>query len=384
MTKRINLLTLLLLAALSLAACGPADEPAAAPPPVTVTTFVAEGHLLPARDLHLSFLARGRVEEVLVRTGQRVEAGQDLVRLGDREQAEAAVTAARLELTLAEQALDQLTRTAGAGHAQAVQDLAAAQRARASAQLAWGRLDLTDIQADIDDARATVLDRQADIDAAVEDLQPYLDLPSDNATRRSYESALRTAQTNYDTAVQALDNLVNGRDTLRAALDAALTAEAEAQRAVENTADGPDVDKLALAQARVDAAGAGLAAAEAALANYTLTAPFDGLVADVNLAAGDMAGPETWAVALFDPSAWFVETSDLSELDVIQVTEGQSVEVTADALPDVIMTGTVERVSLAPKLQGGDVLYTVRIRLEDPDQRLRWGMTVEVTFTQDQ
>jgi hypothetical protein len=33
-----------------------------------------------------------------------------------------------------------------------------------------------------------------------------------------------------------------------------------------------------------------------------------------------------------------------------------------------------------PKSQAGDILYTVRIRIKDVDARLRWGMTVEVTF----
>jgi hypothetical protein len=45
------------------------------------------------------------------------------------------------------------------------------------------------------------------------------------------------------------------------------------------------------------------------------------------------------------------------------------------------MTGVVESISEAPKVQSGDVLYTVHIRLNDPDPSLLWGMTLEVTFT---
>jgi hypothetical protein len=51
-----------------------------------------------------------------------------------------------------------------------------------------------------------------------------------------------------------------------------------------------------------------------------------------------------------------------------------------DALPDLTMTGKVVEISQASTVQGGDVLYEVRIRLDDPDPRLLWGMTVEVTF----
>jgi hypothetical protein len=44
------------------------------------------------------------------------------------------------------------------------------------------------------------------------------------------------------------------------------------------------------------------------------------------------------------------------------------------------MTGVVESISGAPKLQTGDILYTARIHMEKVDPSLRWGMTMEVTF----
>jgi hypothetical protein len=51
-----------------------------------------------------------------------------------------------------------------------------------------------------------------------------------------------------------------------------------------------------------------------------------------------------------------------------------------DALPDVTLKGTVESISQSFKQQGGDIIYTVRIKLDKVDERVRWGMTVEVTF----
>ena len=47
------------------------------------------------------------------------------------------------------------------------------------------------------------------------------------------------------------------------------------------------------------------------------------------------------------------------------------------------MTGVVEEISITPKNQAGDILYTVHIKLDDPDALLRWGMTVEVTFPEN-
>jgi multidrug resistance efflux pump len=378
--KKIPTLILLTLALLMTACVAKADEPAASNPTPVAATVIAEGHAVPAQSLYLAFLVRGRVDEVLVQRGDRVSAGDVLVRLGDRQQAEAALAAANLELTFARQDYDTLVRTADLGRAQAWQAYMNAQKTRAAAQLAWDRLDLNAIQTDIDNARADVTARQTDLETAQTDFEDYKDLPADNATRKSYEDKLRTAQTNYDTAVQKLEDITNRRDAVRTALDTALAVEAEAKRTYENTAAGPDADKLALAQARLDNAGAQAAAAQSAVDNYELKAPFSGILADVNVSAGQYVGPETWAVALADTSQWYVDTSDLSELDVVNVHVGQTVEVTADALPGVVMTGVVESISGAPKVQGGDVLYTVHIRLTDPDPALRWGMTVEATF----
>jgi hypothetical protein len=64
----------------------------------------------------------------------------------------------------------------------------------------------------------------------------------------------------------------------------------------------------------------------------------------------------------------------------VDVAVGQKVSILADALPDVEMSGVVEEISQSYKSQGGDILYTVRIKVDDVDPRMRWGMTVEVTF----
>ena len=124
-----------------------------------------------------------------------------------------------------------------------------------------------------------------------------------------------------------------------------------------------------------------MAAAQNALDNYDLKAPFDCTVMDINVTANQMVGPETWAVAVADTSQWYVDTSDLNELDVVKVSIGQKVDITADALPGVKLSGVVQEIGQTPKSQGTDILYTVHIRLDNPDPRLRWGMTMEVTFT---
>ena len=55
--------------------------------------MIAEGHLVPNRNLYLAFLARGKVDQILVKKGDQVNQGQVLVSLADRQQAQAALAA---------------------------------------------------------------------------------------------------------------------------------------------------------------------------------------------------------------------------------------------------------------------------------------------------
>jgi HlyD family secretion protein len=361
--KKISLIfSLTLSLVLLLTACGgnPPATAAAIPTP-SADTVVAAGHLVPNQSLYLTFLASGRVEEVLVQKGDKVTQGQVLARLGDREGAQAALTGAQAQETAAQQAYDLLVRTADLGHAQAWQNYLNAQTARAAAQLAWDRLNQQAIQTDINNAQADIASRQKDLETAQSNLNKYSNLPATDPTRSYYEDNLRTAQVNYDLAVQKGQDLANNRDAIHSALDAALAAETEAKRLNENTQNGPDADKLALAQGQLDAAKAQVAAAQSALDNYDLKAPFAGTVANINISVSQMVSPQTWAVALVDASQWYVDTSDLTEMDVVKVSVGQSVKITADALPGVTMTGEVESIGAAPQFQGGDVVYIVHI-----------------------
>lgn len=51
-----------------------------------------------------------------------------------------------------------------------------------------------------------------------------------------------------------------------------------------------------------------------------------------------------------------------------------------DAIPDLELTGTVEEISDQFEEKRGDITYTARIRIDDIDPRLRWGMTVAISF----
>jgi multidrug resistance efflux pump len=379
--KWTKMILLLVIPALILTACGGQEVmPTPQPELLPVEAVIAEGHLVPNDDLTLSFTVRGKVAEILVKEGDKVSEGDVLIRLADREQAEATLAAAQLELTTAQQNYDEFVRTEGLGRADAWQAYMDAQEVRAEAERDWEDLNVDNIEDRIDDRKADVEDAQEDLDDAQEEFDKYADLDEDNSKRKTAEDDLEREQDDYNEAVRDLEEETRERDTVRAALDEALADEAEAKHQYEISLDGPNAEQLALLEVRLNNAKAQVSSAENTLANYELKAPFDGEVMDLNVSVNEMVGPENWALIVADTSQWYIETSDLTELEVVDVAVGQRVSILADALPDVEMSGIVEEISQSFKSQGGDILYTVRIKVDDVDPRMRWGMTVEATF----
>jgi multidrug efflux pump subunit AcrA (membrane-fusion protein) len=368
MRKRIlTIIIILTIFSLALAACG--NQPAATSTPVNAVSpnvVVAESRLEPIHASNLSFQARGVVEEVPVNVGDSVKKGDVLVRLSNAGGADA-------QVVVAQNAYDTLLRNESGDRAKYWQTYMKAQSARGDAEKKWDDLNVDDIETHIEDDKAIVEDRQHDLKDRQDDFDKYKDLEKDNYKRKSAKNALDQAQRDLNHAVRELEKKTRERDEVRAAYDAALGAEAEAKHQYEISLDGPNADQLALAKANLDAA-------KDALSNYVLTAPFDGTVAEVNVKVGEQVGPETRAVSLADFSQWITETTDLTELEVVKISLGQTVKLVPDALPDLILSGKVTEISQAYTQQGGDILYTVRVAVKDPDPRLKWGMTVESTF----
>jgi multidrug resistance efflux pump len=88
-------------------------------------------------------------------------------------------------------------------------------------------------------------------------------------------------------------------------------------------------------------------------------------------------------VTIADFSHWVVNTTDLTEIDVVQLAEGQPVTVTLDALPGVELKGTVQSIGQTYSENQGDVVYKVTTLLTDTDPAMRWGMTAAVVFESD-
>jgi HlyD family secretion protein len=418
-----------------LSACSPAAEETEAPEPIAVDfspIVSATGVVVPEQEALLSVSAGGVVEDVLVEKGDEVTTGQVLVQLEGTEQQAAAVSAAALELANAQFTLDKLYEDTNLLAAQALRSAETAEKALedlnnpelqealalqavADAQKAVDTTERTSrysqstaSQADIDANRAQVVLARDALDKANEDFESHANKSENNITRAHFLARQAAAQQVYDDAVRRL-NAMEGTSSevdINVAEAEFITAQAallQAERDLERVMDGPDPgevalleaqiekghrdfetfsagpdpDDVALAEARIANAEAQLAAAEEMLADLELVAPFAGVISAVHVNSSEWVAPGSPVLLIADLNNLQVKTTDLSEIDVAQISLDDTAVITFDALPDLVLEGTV--ISIAPKAdEGSGVNFPVILELSEIPPALRWGMTAFV------
>ena len=399
MTKRIFfIISSLVLMSMVVSACGSAPNaatPTAEAPTAKTTSLstaaegnleprqtanlstAAEGNLEPRQTANLNFTGTGLVAEVLVKEGGTVKAGELIARLKNDAQhnavteAEAALAAAQAAQAAYRTQLPQLIAGAQAEikAAQAQQSGAAAGRDR--------RVESVEAQAAL--AQAKYVEQQAQTGL---DMMYVYGKTSGNTFERvklGYENAVMAARA-AEARVTAL-KAGSPSDRAQGALITAATASEEAANArlaqLQAELDGKAADTFEAAIQRAEAA---VNSAKIALTQTELRAPFSGMLAQLNLKAGESAPTNQPAVVLADLSSWQIETDDVTEIKVPGIKVGQTVTLKFDALPDVTLKGQIESISSVSQLKSGDVVYPVKIKVLENDPRLRWGMTAAVMF----
>ena len=372
-----RILAAIVIPCLVLAGCS-AGEGKATPMPENAGTrdfeaiINATGVVVPAQWAALSARGQGVVSEVLVKEGQTVKKGQPLVRLSNSEAARAEVARAQENLIAAERAFSS-------SQAIALNVLGDAYEAVRKAQY---DLDNFDVPSEIaQETPATgVSIMYARLEEARKAFEPYRNLEerlewemrNDHAkdpkvyrdTAKIYKKRLDDAWADFNKAIRWAK--------LAADLEQAKSGLENAQKEF-NAVSGSSQD-ASLARAQYDSARANFSAAQAALANVELTAPFDGVVCNLDVRVGEWIAPGIPILQLGDLDSLRVETSDLSEIDAARVHPQDRVLVTFDALPDIQVQGVILRVA-NKSAEGSGVNYTAVILLDTIPGDLRWGMT---------
>jgi HlyD family secretion protein len=136
-------------------------------------------------------------------------------------------------------------------------------------------------------------------------------------------------------------------------------------------------EKILIADTNVEQMRSALEVVKASIAQGTLTAPFEGTVVEVNVSQGEYVQPAQVAVEIADLQNIWVETTDLSELNIASVKIGQSATVYVEALNEEY-PGKVAAISPISNTIGGDVVFKVTIQLDEQPAGLLWGMTADV------
>lgn len=325
-----------IIATLLLTACGAATAtPQATPIPTVIadTAIISEGRLEPMRYAEIALNASGLISEVLVIEGEQVKAGQLI---------------ASLESSAA--------KTLEAAQTDASQELTASYQAVRDAQFS---LDNFDVPSDFTSLTPTQAVSQTieKLNAARASYEPYKYL-GNNSTGREYKKRLDDAWSKYRKAIQWME--------LKTISETANTRLAQAQK---------DYDMLQDPSFAEDTAGA-----RAALVNAELRAPFAGVITKLGLKVGEFASAGQPVITIADTSSWVVKTTDLTEIDVVKLKEGQPVIVTLDAIPDLKLKGNVLSIGQSYSQNQGDVVYEVTVLLTDKNPSMRWGMTAAVKF----
>ncbi len=186
----------------------------------------------------------------------------------------------------------------------------------------------------------------------------------------------------------AAGDLVNADQPLVALEAAILEAKVKEAEADVLTAEsqvtylirvGTSQENLDSAKADVERMKAAVEIAKAQLAQATLTAPFDGTIASVDISPSEYVNPGQVVVSMGDLSHFQIETTDLSEKDVPSVKVGAQATVYIEALNNEF-TGKVVDIARISETVGGDVVYKVTIELDEQPAGLRWGMSTDVTI----
>lgn len=333
--------------------------------------IIAEGKVVPAKSAALAFQSGGILVELPVELGDSAESGKLLARL-DTRQLELQLAQAEANLASAQAKLAQLKR------GPTPEEQAAAQQNLISAQAAYDNLlhpaesDLVALKSEVDKAQAQLDRATAAYDRIGGDSNPFSGMSAERAQ-------LQTAWLDHQKAVSGYNAKLQPTDAqVQQALAAVQTAKNQLAKLQ------PTAEDLAAAEASAKAAQAARDLAAQQLDAARLLAPFDGQVTSLEFKDGEYVPAGGTVLRLADTGTWRVETTDLTELNIVSVAVGDKATLSFDAIPDLELTGHVTQIKGYGENKQGDIVYTLVIALDQQDARLRWNMTAKVSIDPEQ
>lgn len=304
------------------------QSPVAASSTGEQTILSATGYIIAAHKIEVASKVNGRVAWIGVDKGDRVKAGQTLVRLEDDEY-RAQVTQMRGQLANLEAKLQQ------------------ALNGSRPQEIAKARADVNQAKADLSDSKASL----------------------DRTRQLTQEGVL---------SKQALDDA-------QAKYDADIAKVASLQHTLDLSVLGPRKEEIDQIRGQIEQARGALEYAQTTLDNTVIKAPVSGTILDRNVEKGEFIttgfvgdkGAKGYIVTMADLNDLQVEL-DIPQSDFPKLGPEQKGIVTTDAYPDRKYQGFVQQVS--PEADRAKATVQVKVKIRNPDSYLRPDMNATVNF----
>lgn len=340
-------------------------------------TVTATGVLQAVTTVQVGSQASGTISALYVDFNSIVKKGQVIAQL-DPAQAQAQVQQAQANLENARASLTQARAGVTASRAGTADAQAKVMQAKSTVQTQ---------QAGVSGAQANLAVLKAERDDALSALKQQEGLATAGIiSKRDYEvaqTAFRTADARYNQAAAQLNQAMLNEKMSAGAGQAQADAQLQQSQAQIQQAQA----QVQQAEAQVQQAQAALSLAQVNLSHTTITSPIDGVVVSRDINVG-----QTVAASLSAPTL-FTIANDLTKMQVIAnidqadiglVEQAKTATFGVDAFPGKDFSGTIQQMRLNPVNVQNVVTYNVVLDVDNPEQKLKPGMTANLTITIDE
>lgn len=234
--------------------------------------------------------------------------------------------------------------------------------------------NLESAKAGVENARANIENLKARLNASKADTDKAQAVAADvrvnlNRIKRLWEEGLASqkdmdsSRYSYDSQAAQLKSLEAMHDSNIAQLNAAEAQYKTSLAQVKQNEAILDTTRLDLEHARI-------------------LAPVNGIVVSRNVDAGQTVAASFQTPTLFTIAQDLTKMqiySNISEADIGKIKVGQTVKFTVDAYPDTVFKGKVSEIRNAPIIIQNVVTYDVVVKVDNPELKLKPGMTANVS-----
>lgn len=308
-------------------------------------SITASGTMAPVRSVNISPKTAGRLAELYVEQGDRVQKGQIVARMESND------------------IYPQLTQAQG--------NLAQVQARLAELRAGSRSQEIAQSQANLNQTQAQMQQALSRLNLANERVKRNQLLANQGAITRD-----------------RLDEVMNESNTAKAQLELTQAAVREAQKRLELLQAGTRPEQIAQAEAQVLEARGRLQAVQVQLDDTLVRAPLTGIITQRYANPGDFVTPTTSASTTVSATTTSIVAiasnvevlAKVPEVDISQIELGQPVEIVADAYPEKVFQGRVRLIAPVAVVDQDVTSFQVRVALTTGRDKLLSGMNVNLKF----